>query len=533
MKQLWHGGTIYTMERESETVEAVLVEDGYILATGPVDELSEKAEEGVNLQGAVMYPGFVDSHLHMIFQGETFVRLDLSAASSAEEMLEMVEEAAKSTPAEKWLFGEGWDENTFSDPRIPTMEELDAIRTEPILLTRVCHHVALGNRNALLAGSIKEESESPAGGEIGRDKEGRLTGLLYDKAIDPVAAAIPRKGDAYLDYLTDVLNQAVDQMLSYGLTGGHTEDMHYFGEFTNPLTAFQRVIGEKHHFRVNLLRHHAVFKEMMEAKTAFDEPFIEPGAMKIFADGALGGSTAALSVPYADQPDSKGLLIHTDEQLEQLIQLARQYNEAVAVHIIGDEAAEQVLHFLEKYPAPMEKRDRLIHGCVLREDLIERMAALPVVVDVQPAFVPSDFPWVMDRLGKERLDYAYPWKTLLDRGIMCAAGTDAPVENISPLASIYAAVERKKPGETHEGYRPEQKLSRFEAIRMYTLGSAQAIGKEHERGLIKVGYVADFSIFDRDLFAGTSEEMLAAKAIKTVVAGKVAYDRRSEKKKTL
>ncbi|WP_046175596.1 amidohydrolase [Domibacillus indicus] len=525
MKQLWYGGTIYTMEQENKTVEAVLVEEGKIIAAGAMNQLIEKAEERIDLQGAAMYPGFVDSHLHMIFQGETFVRLDLSAASSAEEMLQLVQKASERTPPDKWLFGEGWNENSFVDARIPEIEELDAIRKGPILLTRVCHHVALGNTAALSAGSIGEASEPPPGGEIGRNAAGYLNGLLYDKAIDPVTEAIPRKGAAYLDYLTEVLELAVNQMLSYGLTGGHTEDMHYFGSFANPLTAFRRVIGEKQHFRVSLLRHHAVFEEMIKAGVEFDEPFIEPGAMKIFADGALGGSTAALSKPYADQPDNKGLLIHTDEELEQLIKLARKYDEAVAVHIIGDAAAEQVLQLIEKHPVPAGKRDRLIHGCVLRRDLIDRIAALPVVVDVQPAFVPSDFPWVVDRLGKERLDVAYPWKTLLDRGVMCAAGTDAPVENINPLLSIYAAVERKKPHEAHDGYGVEQKLSRFEAVQMYTLGSAQAIGKEHERGLIKPGYAADFSIFDRDLFAGTSEDMLAARAVKTVVEGRTVYSR--------
>ncbi|OES43388.1 amidohydrolase [Domibacillus iocasae] len=525
MKQLWHNGIIYTMKQENETVEAVLVEEGKIIAVGSFNDLNEQAEERLDLQGAAMYPGFVDSHLHMVFQGETFVRLDLSKASSAEEMLAMVKEAAKTTPADKWLFGEGWSEQNFADQRIPTIEELDAIRKEPILLTRVCHHVVLGNAAALSAGGILEESKAPAGGEIGRNAEGTLNGLLYDKAIDPVTAAIPRKGEAYIDYLTEVVNLAVDQLLSYGLTGGHTEDMHYFGDYINPLTAFHRVIGEKHHFRVNVLRHHAVFQNMMEADVPFDEPFIEPGAMKIFADGALGGSTAALSKPYADQPDNKGLLIHTDDQLEGLVKIAREYNEAVAVHIIGDRAADQVLHVIEKYPVPNGKRDRLIHGCVLSEELIGRMATLPVVVDVQPAFVSSDFPWVKDRLGEERLGFAYPWKTLLDRGIMCAAGTDAPVEDINPIASIYAAVERKKPYEAHNGYGPEQKLSRFEAIQMYTIGSAQAIGKEHERGLIKPGYVADFSVFDRDLFAGTSEDMLAVKAVKTVVAGRIVFDR--------
>lgn len=525
MKQLWYGGTIYTMAKEDETVEAVLVEDNKIVAVGSMEELSRQADERIDLEGTTMYPGFVDSHLHMIFQGQKLTRLDLTKATSADEMLDLIKEAAKTVPSDKWLFGEGWNENNFKDGAIPTLQELDAIRKEPILLTRICHHVILGNTAALKAGGIGEESTPPAGGKIGRDADGKLNGLLYDNAMNAVTDAFPREGEAYIQDLVDELNLAIDDMLSKGLTGGHTEEMNYFGPFTNPLTAYQRVVGEKQHFRVNLLRHNAVFKEMMEADVQFAEPFVEPGAMKIFADGALGGATAALSEPYSDNPNSHGLLIQTDEEIEELVKLARQYDEVIAVHIIGDAGAEQILKVLEKYPAPQGKRDRLIHACVLNEELVERMAKLPIVVDIQPLFVSSDFPWVINRLGEKRLDYAYSWKTLLERGIMCAASTDAPIEDISPLATIYAAVERKKPGEEHNGYIPEQKLTRFEAIRAYTVGSAQAICKEHERGLIKPGYVADFSIFDRDLFEGTSEEMLQAKAVKTVVAGRIVFDR--------
>ncbi|WP_462413491.1 amidohydrolase [Neobacillus sp. Marseille-QA0830] len=527
MKQLWHGGKIYTMEKELDTVEAVLTDDDKILAVGSYQELSPQAEEEIDLQGAAMYPGFVDSHLHIIYQGEKLIRLDLTKAKSAEEMLQIVKDAAESTPPDQWLFGEGWNDNLFPDKRIPTMNELDAIRKQPILLTRVCHHVVLANSAALAAGGITETSQPPAGGEFGRDEQGKLNGLLYDQAANAVTNAIPKEGDAYIDYLTETVNLAIEDMLSYGLTGGHTEDMNYFGRFTNPLTAFRRVVGEKHHFRINLLRHHAVFKEMMEANAPYDEPFIEPGAMKIFADGALGGATAALSKPYSDRPNQKGLLIQTDEELESLVKLAREYDEAVAVHIIGDSAAEQILNAIEKYPLTNGKRDRLIHCCVLREDLVERMEKLPVVLDLQPAFVPSDFPWVMERLGTDRLEWAYAWKKLTDRGFMCAAGTDAPIEDINPLVSIYAAVERKKPGDSHDGYQPEEKLSRFQAIQMYTVGSAQAICKEHERGLIKPGYLADFSIFDRDLLDGTSEDMLKAKALKTVVAGRIVFDRQN------
>lgn len=525
MKQLWYGGPIYTMEHENETTEAVLVKNEKIVQVGKFEELKEQADELIDLKGSAMYPGFVDSHLHIIYQGEKLIRLDLSKATSSEEMLNIVKEAAKNTPSDKWLFGEGWNENNFADKRIPTIHELDAIRKEPILLTRVCHHVVLGNTAALQVGGVGEETESPSGGEIGRDSKGKLNGLLYDLALNLVTDAIPRLGESYIQDLVNVLNLSIDDMLSKGLTGGHSEDMAYFGKFTNPLTAYQRVVGEKHHFRVNLLRHHTVFEEMMEANPQFYEPYIEPGAMKIFADGALGGSTAALIEPYADNPNNKGLLIHTDEQLENLVKLARKYNEAIAVHLIGDAGAEQLLNVIEKYPVPDGKRDRLIHCSILNKELVERIAQLPVVVDLQPAFVPSDFPWVIERIGENRLEYAYAWKKLIDRGIMCAVGTDAPIEDINPIATIYAAIERKRPSEHHEGYIPEEKLTRFEAIRAYTYGSAQAIGKEYVRGLIKPGYDADFSIFDRDLFEGTSDEMLKAKAVKTVVAGRIVFER--------
>lgn len=525
MKQLWHGGPIYTMVTEHEKVEAVLIEQEKIMAVGNLEELKPLADELVDLEGAAMYPGFVDSHLHLLFHGQKLTRLDLSTARSAEEMLNLVKQAAKELPDHHWLFGEGWNENHFTDKRIPSITELDAIGSFPIVLTRVCHHVILVNTAALQAGNVTEDTVSPAGGEIGRDAQGKCNGLLYDLASNLVTDAIPREGNVYMQELEKILNLSIEDLLSKGLTGGHSEDMSYFGHFSNPLAAFKNVIGEKRHFRVNLLRHHAVFEDMMSAKVTFDEPFIEPGAMKIFADGALGGSTAALLEPYADDAQNKGLRIHSDEEFQQLVQTARIYGEAVAVHMIGDAAAAQVLDAIERYPVPPGKRDRLIHCCVLNENLIERMAKLPVVCDLQPAFVPSDFPWVMEKLGEERLEYAYAWKKLMNRGLLCAFGTDAPIEDVDPLASIYAAVERKKPNADHAGFLPNEKLSRFEAIRLYTYGSAQAISKEHERGLIKPGYDADFSIFDRDLFEGSSDDMLQAKAVKTVVAGRIVYER--------
>ncbi len=529
MTQIWTNGIIYTMENEFSTVEAVLVEEGGIRAVGTFEALKNQADEVIDLQGATMYPGFVDSHLHMVAHGEKLQRLDLTHATSAEQILALVSQAAATLEAGQWLFGEGWSEHNFQDGCIPTKEELDQISEAPILLTRVCHHVVLANSAALATGHITMQTEDPPGGKIGRHADGHLNGLLYELAINLVTDEIPKEGEAYINSLETALNQAVENMLSYGLTGGHTEEMSYFGTYTNPLTAYQRVIGNGQNFRVHLLRHHNVFQEMMDAQVGDQQPFLELGAMKIYADGSFGGSTAALLAPYANDESNKGMLIHTDEQMEQFIMLARKHQEAVAIHMIGDAGVEQVITLLEKHPVFPGKRDRLIHCCLVTAEQIERMKNLSVILDLQPAFVPSDFPWVVDKIGPNRKSLAYAWKTFIDEGLMCAAGTDAPIEAISPMETIYAAVERKKSYDTHNGYIPEEKVTRFEAVKMYTVGSAQAICKEHKRGMIKVGYDADFTIFDRDLFAGTTEDMRQAQALKTVVAGKVVFNRNNDK----
>lgn len=523
MKTLWYGGSIYTMIMENDTVEAVLTEDDQIIATGTISELKPSADNFINLHGAAMYPGFVDSHLHMMHVGNKLAMLDLSEATSAEEMLQLIENSAQNLPKDAWLFADGWDENNFSDQRIPTINELDQIHQGPIHLLRVCHHVSLNNSSALRFGNITSETPSPAGGKIGQDKDGNLNGLLFERATELISDRLPKEGQAYRKNLTKLLDRAIDELLAAGLTGGHTEDMHYYGPYTNPLNAFHETIGKRHHFRAHILRHHEVFTEMMANHATFDQPFIEAGAMKIFADGAFGGSTAALSQSYTDDANNKGILIHTDKEMENLVKLARSHHEAVAVHMIGDAAVDQVLNAVEKYPAPAGKRDRFIHASVLRESQIERIAKLPIVIDAQPAFVTSDFPWLTNRLGKTRAKLAYPWRTLLDNDVLCAAGTDAPIENVDPLETIYAAVTRKNEN-TKDSYFPEQNISRFEAIQMYTIGSAYAANQENKRGLIKPGYDADFSIFDVDLFAKTPEDMLHAKAIKTVVAGRVVYE---------
>lgn len=456
----------------------------------------------------------------MIGHGQKLLSLDLSKASSADEMMDMLRGAHNESSADEWFIGEGWNENNFPDKKIATRYELDEVTDSPMVLKRTCRHAVLANTKALELAGITKETPNPVDGFIVRDEDGEPTGYLHEGAQEMVLRLIAEPTEASL---TRALRKSVDDLLSLGLTGAVTDDLGYYSHYANPLQAFKNVIGEQKRFRAHLLRRSPVFEQLMKENATYNEPWLEPGAMKFFIDGALGGKTALFSKPYADNPETVGMAVHSDEEIDKLVALARKYGEAIAVHVIGDAAIEKALDAIEKYPAPEGKWDRLIHINVLRDDLVNRMTKLPVVLDLQPVFVSSDFPWVMECLGEDRLDWAYAWKKLLDRGFICGGGSDAPVEEVDPLLGIYAAATRRKPGEKHEGYLPKEKLSRFESVGLFTTGSAATIGKADVRGKIAKGFDADFTVLDRDLFEVVDEEIINAKVIMTVVAGEIAY----------
>ncbi|WP_096202673.1 amidohydrolase [Bacillus sp. FJAT-45350] len=530
MGTLWFGGTFYTMEQPGKSVEAVYVVDGYIKAVGTEKEIIEtykdEIEEQRDIDGAYAFPGFIDSHLHMVGHGEKLIRLDLSNVTSAEEMKDLLVSKSSDAQPGEWIYGEGWNENNFPDRKIFHREELDEIAPHnPMMLTRVCRHAVLVNSTALDAAKINKTTTDPDGGVIVRDGVGTPTGYLLDSAQELVKEVAPEVTEAYLE---KALTTAVDDMFSLGLVGGHTEDLGYYGDVERPLQTFKKVIdGEKRKLRTHMLVHHTVVEDLLTRgyKIGEHSKFIELGPMKIFADGALGGRTALLSQPYNDAPETSGVAIHPLNELKEMVRSARERKMAVAIHTIGDLALEYAIEAIETHPNNSTIRDRLIHIQVAREDLLERMFDLPVILDIQPRFVAADFPWVEERLGFERLPLSFAWKTLLDKGLHCAGGSDAPIEPVDPLLGIHAAVTRKKPGESHEGYLPEQKLSIFEAVSLFTTGSAYAIGKEAKMGKVQPGYVADFTLLDKDLFSIEPDEILDTKVVKTVVDNTIMYER--------
>jgi len=521
LKTLWHNGTFFTMKSENDTVEALLTENGKIINIGPYDLLKNEADKEFNLNGTYLYPGFTDSHMHLIPHGEKLLRLDLSNATSADELMSMLENAYPDLPESEWFIGEGWDENNFPDKRILTKHDLDHITNSPMILTRTCRHAAIVNSKALELAGITKETPDPDDGVIERDEHGEPTGYVKEGSMHRILELIP---DSTEEWLTKALQVAIEDLHSLGLTGAVTDDLGYNENYEAPLNAYKNIIGKSKNFRAHLMFRSNVFTNIMEDNVSYEEPWITPGEMKFFIDGSLGGRTALLSNPYLDDPNNYGTTVVSDEEIDELVATARKYNQAVAIHMIGDKAVEKGLDAIERHPVPKGKRDRLIHVNILRDDLVKRMKKLPVVLDIQPTFVVSDFPWVLDCITEDRLDWTYAWKRLINEGFICGGGSDAPIEDPNPILGIYAALFRKKPTDNHDGYLPKEKLSRFEAVHLFTSSNASSIGKGNERGKLDVGYDADFTVLDKNLFQVSEKDMLNTKVVKTVIAGKVVYE---------
>lgn len=317
MKAIWHGGFIYTMLKEGDRTEAVYVEDGVIKGTGSYERLKEKygspETEEISLNGAVMFPGFVDSHLHLIGHGEKQLQLDLSALTSKDAILQAAKERERQLPKNDWLIGEGWNENQFETPDYLTKHDLDRLFPDrPVLLKRICRHAIAVNSAALQAAGISRNTPDPDGGVIVKDANGEPTGLLFDKAQDLILKAVPPVSQHYVD---EALTAAIKDCWTKGLTGGHSEDLSYYGDVSVPLKAYEKAAaGGKYPFRCHLLVHHEAV-DRWEQLEKLSGPYVEFGAMKIFADGALGGRTALLKEPYQDDPSTNGVQVHDDETL--------------------------------------------------------------------------------------------------------------------------------------------------------------------------------------------------------------------------
>lgn len=524
-------GKIYTVDESLPKAEAVATRGSRIVAVGRNDDLGDLAGKDewqvVDLQGRAVLPGFTDCHLHFLDYGMKASTAPLREEDSLEETLSAVSTHVRQAKPGDWVRGFGWSDNTWGERDIPSRQLLDGVAPDhPVVLTKKDGHVIWVNSLALRKAGVDATTPTPPGGVVERDSETRQpTGILKEEAMHLVGDAIP-----YPDAKERqaVLRRAVAEAQELGITG-----IHDCGSWQSvndrSFSDYQEMIGRDGlGVRVFMMIPRANLDEAIKVglRSGFGGSYLRVGNVKLFCDGTLGSQTAEMIEPFLGQPDNRGVAAIAQQELEDTVRKASSAGIACSVHAIGDRANRRVLDAFEKVRRAglgPELRHRIEHVQLLHADDIPRFKELQVIASMQPIHATQDM-YLADKHWGQRSALAYAWRSVLDSGARLAFGSDAPVESMSPLVGIHAAVTRQRAnGEPQGGWHPEQRLTVSEAVHAYALGAAYACGAETERGSITVGKLADLVVLSDDIFEMPRGDLLRARVVATVFDGKMVY----------
>lgn len=530
MRRLYTHGKIY--RGQSRFASEMLVEDGRIVAIG--ESLPKEGAEVVDLEGRTILPGLNDSHLHLQMFGASLETVNLTEAKSIEDVIAITKDfiAKRHLGPDAVVRGQGWNQDNFTSGEVRLLEakDLDCISTEiPIILERVCVHIASLNTKAMSLIDHLEEREVP-GGEIRRDEEGRLNGIFTENACALARSILP---EAKKEDIRRHINAAIDYCLSLGITSVQSCDVmgpdyplitEVLDEMYtkkkprlryDPQFNFQDLEGVKHYVKTYYRRE------------VYDEEMYTRGSWKLFKDGSLGARTALMRKPYADDASTTGVSALSQETLEEMVAYAEGEGIRIITHAIGDGAIQSLIdaYALAKEGNPL--RHGIVHNQITSKEQIEEEARRGITVHYQPIFLDYDLRIVTDRVGKTLAETSYAFKSLIDlTPELVSFGTDAPVENPNPFPCIQCAITRQTlAGYPEGGFVPEERLSVEEAIDAYTYGSAYAQGKEEIKGRLEEGYLADFIVLDRDIFTIPPEEVKEVKVLQSFVDGECVFSR--------
>lgn len=519
-------GRIHTMDPARPHAEALAYgDDGRILAVGGADELRRRYPDAtrLDLPRSTVVPGLIDAHGHVAGLGLAKLRVDLAGTRDKSDVLERLRAFARDLPRGAWLLGRGWDQNDWPGREFPTAADLDAAFPDrPVWLRRVDGHAAWGNTAALRVARRELAGDwQPPGGQILRDGAGRPTGVFIDAAMDLVESGIPPLDDATA---VRALELGMAEAARHGLTG-----VHDAGVPLADLQRYQRLADAgRMPVRISAMADGdgPALARLCEAGL-YRHPSgrLQMRAVKLYVDGALGSRGAALIEPYTDAPASRGLLLLEPADLRAVVRRARDCGVQVATHAIGDRGNREVLDAYEAARLPPGHRWRIEHAQVLSPADLPRLARLGIIASMQPTHATSDMPWAENRLGPERIHGSYAWRRLRDSGARLALGSDFPVEAVDPRLGLYAAATRMDgEGMPAGGWRPEEKLTAFEALRGFTLDAAYASFSEQEVGSLEPGKRADFVVLGEDPLAVEPRALRDLTVQATYVDGRPTYD---------
>ena len=568
-------GKIYTMQSKAAdvapfallkdvsdivTAEAMLIDGDTITAVGSDAEILARIREisagtdsktvtAVDLAGRCVLPAFNDSHCHLLATGLNQIRLDLRGVRSCEEIVERGRAylSSASLSADDWIVGYGFDQNLFEDKRLPDRLTAEAISSDhPVFLDRVCGHVGAVNRAALQIAGF-DENTVITGGVLARDENGKLNGILKEAALDRMRRLITEPSPAMLEA---ALLHAMQDANRFGLASVQTDDLEN--------ASLDAVLAVYHKLETEGRLTLRIYEEIQQPRvpqlqeflarrlrTGDGDDFFRIGNIKLLTDGSLGARTAYMRQPYADAPETAGVAVYTQDALNEVVALAHRNGMQVAFHAIGDGAIEQVINSVEyagkagakasaslsdekishseahAYTAAASHRHRIVHCQFIGEDLLARIKDVGLCADIQPPFTASDYPIVDARVGVERSDWSYVWRTMAEAGIPLGGGSDSPVETMNPIWGIDCAVNRTDL--THlpvKGWHASQCLTVPQAISLYTRGSAYTEFSEHRKGQIAEGMLADFIVLSEDIFEVETRRIRDIQVLETYVGGR-------------
>jgi predicted amidohydrolase YtcJ len=530
------GGHIVTMNESQPEAEAIAITGDRILAVGTNEEIESFVDTGtetLELVGMTVVPGMIDSHAHLVPLGKRLTQLD-ARGKSKDEIIALVEERVATTAPGEWVFGTGWDQTTWTVKEYPAKEDLDPVSSQnPVFLQRIDDHSAWVNSAALKAAGVTKETSDPHGGYFVRDESGEPTGMLIDNAFRMVTSQAPPLSK---EQLMNAIEAAIHHCLAFGVTG-----IHDLGGFREEIEAFEEMMkADRFDFRVYEFVRWPVNEQVLPHTYESLDHYLERGpqiglcdnrltirGIKMTVDGALGSRGAALLEPYSDDPDNNGLTRLTDEEVYETLVRGLRAGFHAGLHCIGDRGNRIALDAMEKALNEVPTEDhrlRIEHAQILHPDDVPRFAELGIIPTMQATHATSDMRWAEDRIGAERLQYAYAWRTMIDTGVRIPGGSDAPVESINPLVGIYAGVTRQDAnGWPQGGWFPEQRLTREEALRTYTLDAAYAAFEEDLKGSLEPGKLADLVVLSKDIMTIPAPEILDTEVLMTFLGGKVVY----------
>jgi predicted amidohydrolase YtcJ len=510
-------------QNKHTTFSAIAIESGKVLDIGNLEGLSKAHSQAklIDGKGKSMLPGLHDAHAHIMSYSRLQSEVNLAGDTSLKQSLKKVKDYADSNPDKQWILGRGWNQVLWGDKKFPNKSDLDSLNIDkPIFLRRVDGHAGWANSIAMeITNTIGYEKDIP-GGEIIHDQNGLQTGIFVDNAMGLISKEIADE-NAFdtIDFMINGLNK----LASIGLTSIDDAGINYQTYNAYKLLAKHKLMP----IRINAMAHSSDenIQKMLEKPINTEDDFLQVHSIKYVFDGALGSRGALMIKPYSDRDDTKGLLVQTQDFVQNMIYNNAQNGWQAAIHAIGDNANRMALNALsDKRALSKSNRNRVEHAQIINMEDISIFSKEQIIASMQPTHATSDMNMAEDRVGKDRLKGAYAWQTLSKDGVMIASGSDFPVELANPFFGIHAAVTRQdRNNQPLKGWIPSERLTLEQTLASFTINAAYTNRKEDKLGSLESGKWADFILVDQDIFEINPQDIWKTKVLQTWVAGKKIY----------